>query len=326
LLVATLVAGPTLGRADDFFKGKTVTIIVGFSSGGGYDLYARVLARFIADHIPGHPTIIVQNMPGASGILAVRSLYVTQPKDGTVMLTFDPGLITQSVVRPEMTNLDFRKSTWVGVATPTFRVCYSFGPNGVKSWDDMMHRKEFILGAAAKGSGDYINGATLREVFGAPIKQVLGFPGSAEELLAVERGEIEGECGTLSSVPADWIRDNKAHVFVRFTKERPPEMPESARFIEDFATTQEQKDLLGVLDAEDEVGRSYMMSANVPADRVAILRKAFDDTMKDPAFLAEMQKEQLPVHPLAGEETEKIVANIMSVSPAIIAKAKKIYE
>jgi tripartite-type tricarboxylate transporter receptor subunit TctC len=243
------------------------------------------------------------------------------------MLTFDPGLITQSVVQPEMTNLDFRNAAWVGVVTPTFRVCYGFGPNGVKSWGEMMQRKEFILGAAAKGSGDYINGATLREVFNAPIKQVLGFPGSAEELLAVERGEIEGECGTLSSVPADWLRDsNKAHVFVRFTKQRPSEMPDSARFIEDLATRQDQKDLLGVLDAEAEVGRSFMISKEVPADRLAILRKAFDDTMQDPEFRAEMEKEQLPVHPLGGAAAEQIVAKTMAVSPAIIAKAKKIYE
>ena len=325
-LATTLVALPALARADDFYKGKTVTIIVGLTAGGGYDVYARALARFIAKHIPGRPTVIVQNMPGAGSLVAARSLNATQPKDGTVMLTFEPGLITQSVVQPEMVNLDFRKFAWIGVATPTFRVCYGYGPNGVKSWDDMMHRKEFILGAVAKGGSDYINGATLREVFDAPVKQVLGFPGSAEEVLALERGEIDGECGSLSSIPADWLRDGKAHPFVRFTKQRPPEMPESARFIEDFTTTQEQKDLLGVLDAEGEVGRSYVMSGDVPADRIAIMRKAFDDTMKDPAFLAEMERAQLPVHPLSGEEAGQIVAKITTVSPAIIAKAKKIYE
>ena len=127
-------------------------------------------------HIPGHPTVIVQNMPGAGSLVATRSLDMTQPKDGTVMVTFDPGLITQSLVQPEMVKLDFRRYAWIGITTPNFRVCYGFGPDGVKSWDDMMHRKQFILGAAAKGSGDYVNGATLREVFAAPVKQVLGFP------------------------------------------------------------------------------------------------------------------------------------------------------
>lgn len=326
ILVTTLVAAPALGHADDFYKGKTLTIIVGFTPGGGYDFYARLLARFMPNHIAGHPTTIVQNEPGAGSLVAVRSLNVTQPKDGTVMVTFNPGLITQSVVQPEMVNLDFSKYAWVGIATPDFRVCYGYGPNGVSSWDDMMHRKEFVLGGTGKGSGNYINGATLREVFGAPVKQVLGFPGSAEMRLAIERGELDGDCGSISSVPAEWLRDNTAHPFVRFTKERPPEVPESAKFIEDFATTQGQKDLLKVLDAEDEVGRSFVMSADVPADRLAILRQAFNDTMKDPALIAEAEKALTPVHPLTGEEADQTVANMVKVSPDIIAKAKKMYE
>ena len=326
LLVAAHLTVPAQARADDFYKGKTVTIIVGFTPGGGYDLYARLLARFLPAHIPGHPTVIVQNMPGAGSLVAGRSLYATQPKDGTVLATLDDGLITESLVEPEVVDLDFRKYAWIGITTPDFRVCYGFGPGGVKSWDDMMRSKEFILGAVGKGAGNYINGATLREVFGAPIKQVLGFPGSAEQQLAIERGELDGDCGALSSIPRDWLRDGKAHPFVRFTKERPPEMPENARFIGDFATTQDQRDLLEVLNAGNEVGRAYVISGDVPADRIATMRKAFDDTMKDPAFLAEAEKEQLPVHALTGERAAQIAADITAVSPVIIAKAKKIYE
>lgn len=326
LLMTTLVAAPALVHAEDFYKGKTLTVIVGFTPGGGYDFYARLLARFLPNYIPGHPTVIVQNEPGAGSLVAVRSLNVTQPKDGTVIVTFNPGLITQSVVQPEMVNLDFSKYAWVGIATPDFRVCYGYGPNGVSSWDDMMHRKEFILGGTGKGSGNYINGATLRDVFDAPIKQVLGFPGSAEMRLAIERGELDGDCGSVSSIPADWVANNTIHAFVRFTKDRPPEVPESAKFIEDFATTQAQKDLLGVVDAEDEVGRSFVMSGDVPADRLAILRQAFNDTMKDPALIAEAEKAQTPVHPVTGEEAGQIVARMLKVSPDIIAKAKKMYE
>jgi tripartite-type tricarboxylate transporter receptor subunit TctC len=325
-LVTTLVVAPAVVHADDFYKGKTLTIIVGFTPGGGYDFYARLLARFVPNYIPGHPTVIVQNEPGAGSLVAVRSLNVTQPKDGTVMVTFNPGLITQSVVQPEMVHLDFSKYAWVGIATPDFRVCYGYGPNGVSSWDDMMHRKEFILGGTGKGSGNYVNGATLREVFDAPVRQVLGFPGSAEMRLAIERGELDGDCGSVSSIPAEWLTNNTVHAFVRFTKDRPPEVPESAKFIEDFATTQEQKDLLEVLDAEDEVGRSFVMSGDVPADRLAILRQAFNDTMKDPALIAEAEKAQTPVHPVTGEQAGQIVARMLKVSPDILAKAKKMYE
>jgi tripartite-type tricarboxylate transporter receptor subunit TctC len=326
LSLAGLVATATLARADDFYKGKTFTIVVGFSPGGGYDVNARGLARHLAAHIPGNPTVIVQNMPGAGSLTSVRYLDVTAPKDGTVMTIFNPGLVTESIVQPDKVKLDFRKFSWIGVVTPDFRVCYGYGPNGVKSWDDMMHRKEFVLGSTARGSGNYINGATLREVFHAPIKQILGFPGSAEQRLAIERGELDGDCGSYSSIPVEWIRDGLAHDFVRFTEQRPPEIPESVAYIGSFVTTPEQKQLLDVLDAADEVGRPFVMSKQVPPDHVAIIRKAFNDTMHDKDFLADMAKQQLPVNPITGEEAEVIVARMMSAPPAVVTKAQAIYE
>src|SRR3984893_7125655 len=326
LALAGLIIAPSFARADDFYKGKTFTIVVGFSPGGGYDSNARAVARYLAAHIPGHPNVIVQNMPGAGSLTSVRYLDVSAPKDGTVMTVFNPGLVTQSIVAPEKVQLDFRKYGWIGVVTPDFRVCYGFGPNGVNSWDDMMHRKEFVLGSTARGSGNYINGATLLEVFPAPIKQILGFPGSAEQRLAIERGELDGDCGSYSSIPIEWIRDGSAHPFVRFTDERPPEIPESAVFIGTFAKTEEQRQILDVLDASDEVGRPFVMSKQVPAERVAIIRKAFNETMRDKDFLADMEKQQFPVNPITGEVAEAIVAKMMSAPPAIVAKAKAIYE
>jgi tripartite-type tricarboxylate transporter receptor subunit TctC len=326
LVLAGLMVAPAFARADDFYKGKTVTIVVGFSPGGGYDVNARALSRHLAAHIPGNPNVIVQNMPGAGSLTSVRYLDVNAPKDGTVMTVFNPGLVTQSLIAPEKVQLDFRKYGWIGVITPDFRVCYGFGPKGVMSWDDMMHRKEFVLGSTARGSGNYINGATLREVFHAPIKQILGFPGSADQRLAIERGELDGDCGSYSSIPIEWMRDGRAHPFVRFTERRPPEIPESAVSIGSFAKTDEQKQILDVLDASDEVGRPFIMSKQVPADRVAIMRKAFSETMKDPEFLADMEKQQLPANPLTGEEAEAIVGRMMNAPPAIVAKAKAIYE
>jgi len=326
LVLAGLIAAPALARADDFYKGKTFTIVVGFSPGGGYDVNARGLARHLAAHIPGNPSVIVQNMPGAGSLTSVRYLDVTAPKDGTVMTIFNPGLVTQSIVQPDKVQLDFRKYGWIGVVTPDFRVCYGYGANGVKSWDDMMQRKEFVLGSTARGSGNYINGATLREVFHAPIKQILGFPGSAEQRLAIERGELDGDCGSYSSIPPEWIRDKLAHPFVRFSEQRPAELPESAAFVGSFAKTQEQAQILDVLDASDEVGRPFIMSKQVPPERIAIMRKAFNDTMQDKEFLADMEKQQLPVNPLAGEEAEAIVAKMMNAPPAVVARAKAIYE
>src|SRR5215475_9847973 len=151
MALAALFCGAQ-ARADDFCKGKVFTIVVGFTPAGGYDTYARNLARYIGNHIPGNPTVIVQNMPSAGSLTAVRYLNLTAPKDGTVMVIFNPGMVTQSIVTPEKISLDFRQYSWVGVVTPDFRVCYGYGDKGPKTWDEMMSRKEFILGSTGKSS------------------------------------------------------------------------------------------------------------------------------------------------------------------------------
>jgi tripartite-type tricarboxylate transporter receptor subunit TctC len=324
VLFALAAIGPA--RADDFYKGKVFTIVVGFTPAGGYDVYARNVARYIGNHIPGNPTVIVQNMPSAGSLTAVRYLNLTAPKDGTVMVIFNPGMVTQSIVQPDKINLDFRQYSWVGVVTPDYRVCYGYGDKSPKTWDEMMSRKEFILGSTGKSSGNYINGATLREVFHAPVKQIMGYPGSAEQRLAIEQGALDGDCGSYSSVPQEWINKGLVHSFVRFTKNRPDEVPENAVYIGGFAKGDEQQQLLDLLNGGDEVGRPFVMSKAVPADRLAVIRKAFDDTMKDPAFLADMEKQQLPVHPLTGDEAEKIVNGLLGAPPNIVAQAKAIYE
>ena len=326
LAATALLAAPMAqATAADFYQGKTVNVIVGFTPGGGYDAYARLLAQFLGNHIPGKPNVIVQNMPGAGSLTAVRSLDATQPKDGTALVIFNPGLVTQSIVQPNVVDLDFRKITWIGNATPDFRVCYGYGDKGIKSWDELAQNKPYIIGSTAKGAGNYINGATLRIVFKFNVKQILGFPGSAEQRIAIEQGELDGDCGSFSSIPQEWVKNGKAHMFVRFAPQRPPEIPESAIFIEDKANAQ-QKQLLEVLDAADEVGRPFVMSNQVPADRIAIMRKAFDDTMKDPGLLAAAKTAQLAVNPMTGQESEEVVKKLVSAPPDVVKQAKEIYE
>lgn len=322
---AILLAAPTLSQAADFYKGKTVTLIVGFTPGGGYDAYGRLVAQYLGKYIPGHPHVIVQNMPGAGSLTAVRSLDVTQPKDGTVIVTFNPGLITQSIVEPKRVRLNFRKIAWIGVVTPDYRVCYGFDDKGPKTWGQMMQGKEYILGSTSKGSGNYINGATLKYVFKAPVKQIMGFPGSAEQRIAIEQGELDGDCGSFTSIPIAWVQEHKVHEFVRFTKKRPAGVAASARYIDDFAKSDAQKRLLAFLDSANEVGRPFVMSSGVPADRIAIMRKAFDEAMKDPGLLAQAKKEQLVVDPISGKGADTIVGAITKAPPAIVAKAKEIY-
>ncbi len=326
LAAAALMAAPQAAVAQDFYAGKTVSIVVGFTPGGGYDAYARLVSRFLPAHVPGKPSVVVQNMPGAGSLTAVRALDATLPKDGTQIVIFNPGLVTQSIVDPKSVPVDFRKLAWVLTATPDYRVCYGFGDKAPKNWDEMMKSQKFILGSTAKGSGNYINGAILRILFNAPVQQVLGFPGSAEQRLAIERGELDGDCGSVSSIPIEWIQSGKAHMFVRFLKQRPPEIPASVPVIDEKATTQEQKDVLAVLSGGDELGRPFVMSQAVPADRLAIMRKAFEDTFKDPALLDAAKKEQLTIDPTPGAESQETVGKMGGVSPAVAAKARTIYE
>src|SRR5580693_7412412 len=300
---------------DEFFKGKTLTLVVGYSAGGGYDQYARALARHLGGRIPGNPAVLVQNMPGAASLTAVRYLDANAPKDGTVVTTFDTGLITESFAAPELFKIRFSDYQWIGTMLRDVRICYAWGATGIRTWNDMMARKEFLIGTTAKGSNAYVNGAILRKVFNAPVRQIAGYPGSNEQRLAIERGELEGNCGSWSAMPQDWVVHDKFNALVRFSPKRPADMPESVPFVGDLATTQEQKDLLTVLNASTELGRPLIVAKEVPADRVKALRAAFQATLSDAAFPGEAQAQSLPLDPVPGEEAETVINGIYSARP-----------
>jgi tripartite-type tricarboxylate transporter receptor subunit TctC len=326
LWVGTIVGAPAFvaspASAQDFYAGKQITVIVGAGSGGGYDILARLMARHLGRFIPGHPTVIVQNMPGAGSLTAVRALDATQPKDGTVITTFNPGQITESLTDPGKVKLKFSDYAFVGSITRDFRVCYAWHATGIKNWDDLTKTKEFILGATAPGVSSYVNGAILRNVFGLKVRQVVGFPGSAEQRLAIERGELHGDCGSWSSIPGDWVREKKINPLVRFSPVSTPDMPADIPYSGALAKTDEQKRILNIVGAAGELGRPYIMSKEVPKDRLAIIRKAFDATVRDKAFLSDAEKQRLPVNPESGEEAEKIIAEIYSAPPELVEKAK----
>lgn len=321
------VAAPASAQSDaNFYKGKTITLVVGFSAGGGYDAYGRLVARHIGRHIPGKPDVIVQNLPGAGSLNAVRQLEATQAKDGTFITTFNPSLITDSLLHPEKTQFKFADVSWIGSATPDVRVCYAWHTTGLRNWDDLAARKEFILGSTAKGTAAYVNGALLQNMFGIKVRQILGFPGGAEQRLSLERGELDGDCGSWSSVPPEWIRDKRITPLVSFSALGSPDLPKEVPFIGTFTKTQEHKDILGIFTASGELGRPFIMSKSVPPDRIQMIRHAFDETMKDPLFLAEAEKQQLPINAINGEKARNIIDQIYKISPDIIAKAVAVAE
>jgi tripartite-type tricarboxylate transporter receptor subunit TctC len=325
-LASAIGPAPHAVAADEFFKGKTVTLVVGYSAGGGYDQYARALARHLGSAIPGNPSVLVQNLPGAASLTAVRYLDANAPRDGTAITMFDPGLITESFAAPDLFKVKLSDYQWIGTMLRDIRICYAWAATGIKTWDDMMKRKEFLIGATAKGSNAYVNGAILRKVFNAPVRQIAGYPGSNEQRLALERGELEGNCGSWSAMPQDWLTHDKINPLVRFSPQRPADMAPGVPFIGDLATTSEQKDLLAVLNAAAELGRPFIVAKTVPPERVNVLRAAFRAALDDQAFRAEAQAQSLPLDPVPGEEAAAIINKIYSAPPELARKVKDVLE
>jgi tripartite-type tricarboxylate transporter receptor subunit TctC len=317
--------GAAIAQDIEFYKGRTITIVVGYSAGGGYDQYSRLLARFLGRHVPGNPAVVVQNLPGAASLTAARYVANTAPKDGTAIANFDPGLILEALAYPDKINVRFADYQWLGSMSREVPICYAWHATGIKTFADMMSRKEFLIGLTARGSNAYVNGATLRRVFKAPIRQIAGYPGSNEQRLAIERGELEGACASWSAIPPDWVANHKVNPLAKFSPLQPPDMP-STPYVNDLAATQEQKNLLDLLNSPAELGRPYVLANEVPPTRAKILSAAFEAAVNDPALLAEAQKQSLPIDLLTGAEAQHIIDQMYSASPALVQKAKDVID
>jgi hypothetical protein len=268
----------------------------------------------------------VQNAPGAGSLTAVRQLDATLAKDGRYMTAFNPALLLDTLVNPEKTKFNFSNLAWIGSMYPDVRVCYFWHTTGIKTWDDLVARKEINIGATGRGTGAYINAAILKNLFNINMRIITGFPGGAEQVIAIERGELDADCGSWSSVSSEWLREKKVTPVVTFTQDKVEGLPENVRYLGEFAKTQDQKDILSLLTAGGELGRPYVMSQAVPADRVEAIRRAFDASMKDPLLLSEAARLNAPILPARGERAKEIIDRIYSASPDLVEKAKKIIE
>lgn len=327
--VATLVAavGAIMGVvpavAQDFYRGKTLTIMVGFSPGGGFDINARVLARHIGRHIPGNPNVVVQNMPGAGSITAVHYLDLTAPKDGTVMDIFNFGNIGESRLSPDKIKVDFRKFNWIGSISQDLTVCYVWHAFGVKTLAQLKAKSRVHMGLTGMGSSSDTNQRILKNIFGIRVQQIGGYPGSAEQRIAIERGELDGDCGAWSSIPPEWVEGHKIVPVIRSAPVLAPDMPPDVPYSVDIAPSERDRQVLRMLLASAQLGRPFIASQGVPADRVRILRDAFNATMTDLQFVAEAQKLRLPISPKTGEEALGIVEAIYATPDDIVAAARK---
>jgi tripartite-type tricarboxylate transporter receptor subunit TctC len=324
LFVLASLASVVPAHADDFYKGKTLTVIVGFSAGGGFDINARLLARHIGRYIPGTPDVIVENLPGAGSITAVVRLDSDLAKDGTVIDTFNFGRIGDSLLQPDQTKIDFRNYAWIGSISEDLTTCYLWRDKGPKTLAEMKAGGHYYFGLAGVGTSEDLNTKILKNIFGINIDQVAGYPGSAEIRVAIERGELDGDCGAWSSIPEDWTKSAKFHPVSRSGRTGPPGMPASVPYTVDAAPSDAARNIVRLLLADSEVGRPFIASRAVPAERIAILRTAFDAAVKDKDFLAEAEKLRLPVQPRTGEEAAKVVAELYAAPQDVVAAARKV--
>ena len=307
-----------------FYKGKTVRIVVGFSAGGGYDHYARVLTRHIGRHIPGNPSVIVQNMPGAASLNSVKYTSAAAPADGTVINAFNPGLITQSLTVPQKVGINFLDFGWVGNISEDFRTCHTWNGTGIMTWQQLLARPKVTMGNTGIGTSAYIDNRILSDLFGVKLQQVMGYPGSAEKRIAIERGELDGDCGSWTSLPDEWLRDQKITIHIRYSRTLVPGMPASALNAREALTDPKKRQTFDLLTASALIGRPYIVPKAVPADRLAALRAAFDATMKDPEFVADATKQRLIVTAMTGAEVEGFLKELYQTPPDVVTAARTI--
>ncbi len=315
----------TAAKADpvsDFYAGKNLTIVIGYSVGGGYDLYARLLARFMGPNMAGAPTMIPQNMPGAGSLKSAMYLAQVAPKDGTVVATFGRSIVLEPLFSGA--KFDPRKFSWLGSITKDSSLCVSWAASPIKTWDDLM-TKGARMGGQAAGSDPDVYAQILKTLFGSNLKLVTGYPGNNEMALALERGELDGFCGlswsSLQSRHRDWITDHKINILVKASAGGDDEI--QAPQMIDKLTDPQKKAALGLILSTQAMARPYAAPPGVSAERLAALRAAFRKTIDSPEFRAEADKLGLDVAPVSGEEVEKRLAEIYAQPPEVVALAKQ---
>jgi tripartite-type tricarboxylate transporter receptor subunit TctC len=324
VLAFTLALPLSAVHAEDFYKGKTLTLVVGYSAGGGYDINARLIARHIGRFIPGNPTVVVNNMPGAGSLRSIQHIEQHAPKDGTVVEMFDYTQITNSLLTPDKVPIDFRKFKWIGSIAQDLAVCYVWHTVAAKTIADMQRLPVINMGRTNPGTSSDTQQKVLRKLFKVNVHSVAGYKGSAEAFIAVERGELEGGCMTWASLPPAWIKEHKITPVMRVTSGTAPDLPASVPAAPDLLSNDRDRKVLRVLSAAGEIGKPLVLNLAVPDDRVQILRKAFTEMVKDPTFLADAQKVRQVVTPTVGDAAVKIVEEIYSNPTDIVQAARAV--
>jgi len=324
IVVAALLWSGTAVSAQDFYQGKTINIVVGFSPGGNYDLTARVLARHIGNHIPGKPTVIVQNMTGAGGGTAVLYVYNRAARDGTII-----GMPHRNYAITPLANdqlrYDGRQLIAIGSTTSEVQVGVVWHEVGITNIDDLKAR-EISVGITSFYDAIGSQAVMAKVVTGAKLKMVTGYPGGNDISIAMERREVDSQfgmsLGVLKTRLKNWVEEKKINIILQSGLEKSPELP-NVPFIMDYAKSDIDRKALELLLSSNAFAWPFVAPPGVPADRIKILRQAFDATMKDPNFLTDAKQSRLEVNPLGGEAMQAMVERILGYDAAVIARSNE---
>ena len=310
----------------EFYRGKTVRLVIGYGPGGGYDVYGKVLARFLGEHIPGKPTVIAQNMPGAGSRNAANWLYKVAPKDGTILAVLSQATPADQALGQPGIQFDVRNFNWIGNMVVVNNIMITWAESGVRTIDDAKKRP-IAIGATGASSPSVLYPTVSNNLFGTQFKIVSGYPGGGDIMIALERREVDGRgSDSWASLKANnpaWIKEGKINILFQVGPRREPDLPDPPLLTE-LAQNEEQKQILEVVSGDAAVGRPVLTTPDVPADRLRALRKAFDDTMRDPTFREAAKKANMYFNPIGGEELQQIVGRIVSPSPQVIERVNEV--
>jgi tripartite-type tricarboxylate transporter receptor subunit TctC len=330
LAIGTLASAQAAG--DDlaaFYKSRPITIVVGTSAGGGYDLYARLVARYLGKYVPGNPTVVVNNMPGAASIVATQYLYNVAPKDGTFIGAIYPGAIMEPLLGDAgRVRFDVQKLNYIGSANSELYVCAARTDTGVKTFDDFLS-KDITVGASASGGStrDFPN--LLKQVLGAHLKIISGYPGSNEISLAIDKNEVQGVCGigwsSVASSRPQWIDGPETRVIAQEGLSSSPELDKrGVAMAIASAKTDEQKQVMNLFYAPLRFGRPFVMGPDVPPERVKALAAAFAQAMQDPQLVADAKKMKIEVNAIGGDDVKRLVDQLYATPANVVSKAREI--
>jgi tripartite-type tricarboxylate transporter receptor subunit TctC len=308
----------------NFYAGKSLTLIISTGAGGGVDANARLVARHFGSHIPGNPTIVPKNMTGAGHLQATNFMYNVAPKDGTHIAAILPSFVLYQVMDGKGAQYDAKKFLWIGASDVDNMNLYVWHTVPVKTVDDAKTR-EVLMGGTGAGSYTVLWPTLMNNLLGTKFKMVMGYKATTEIHLAMQRGEVHGRAGnffsSLRSQNPDYLTEKKITLLTQFGTERDPDFAD-VPLLTDLAKNDEQRRIFALFSGELGLGRPFITTPGVPADRLAALRKAFEETMVDPAFRADAAKAKLGVHPVKAEKLKEIAESILATPPALVAKAK----